>query len=124
MAKYTCIWGASVCAAILVLGLVTPTLSSATTAADWGPGFKDCGSFHAEYKIHVFARDVSCAKARRIQEEFWRGPSSRKTEVITPKGPVYIKLKRFPGWKCSSGAGGGTCTNGKKVAAYSDLPGE
>jgi hypothetical protein len=110
-----------VTAAILLLGLVGPAGSSATSASDWGPGFKACGSFHAGYKIQVFAKDVSCAKARRIQKEYWRAPNSRKVEIIPKAGPPEIRLKRFPGWICTSGAGGGTCTKGDKVAAYSDI---
>jgi hypothetical protein len=118
------IFAASACAAMLGMGLVGATGSSATTASDWGPGFKDCGFFHAEYKIHVFAKGISCAKARRIQKVYWLAPKSRTEEVITRRGPVYIKLKRFPGWKCMSGAGGGDCSKGQKVAGYSDMPGE
>ena len=30
----------------------------------------------------------------------------------------YATLKRFPGWKCYSGAGGGSCRKGKKVSGY------
>ena len=112
---------ATVIVAMLVAGLVAPTGSSATSASDWGPGFKGCGSFHAEYKIQVFAKDVSCAKARRIQKEYWLAPKSRTEEIITEDGPPEIRLKRFPGWRCFSGTGGGACTKGKKVAAYSDV---
>jgi hypothetical protein len=106
---------------MLIAGLVAPTGSSATSASDWGPGFKACGSFHAEYKIQVFAKDVSCAKARRIQKEYWLAPKSRTVEIIPKVGPPEVRLKRFPGWRCFSGTGGGTCTKGDKVAAYSDI---
>ena len=86
---------------------------SATSASDWGPGFKTCGSFRAEYKIQVFAKDVICAKARRIQKEYWLGPKSRTIEVIV-RGRPAVRLKRFPGWLCFSGAGGGSCDKGEK----------
>jgi hypothetical protein len=107
--------------ALLALDIVAPAGSWATSASDWGPGFKACGSFHAEYKINVFAKDVSCAKARRIQKDYWLGPPSGHVEVYRRHGPQIVLLKRFPGWRCFSGAGGGTCTKGRKVAAYSDI---
>jgi hypothetical protein len=103
--------------ATVVMGLVAPAGGSATGASDWGPGFKACGSFHAEYKVQVFAKDVNCAKARRIQKEYWLAPKSRTIEIVPPE----VRLKRFPGWRCFSGTGGGTCTKGDKVAAYSDI---
>jgi hypothetical protein len=109
------------CLAILAVGLAAPTAGSATSASDWGPGFKGCGSFHAGYKIQVFAKDVSCAKARQIQKEYWLGPKNRKVEIVPAQGPPEVRLKRFPGWRCHSGTGGGTCTKGTKVAAYSDV---
>lgn len=121
MKKRTHSAAATAILAMSALGLVAPTGSSATSASDWGPGFKACGSFHAEYKIQVFAKDVSCAKARRIQKEYWLAPKNRTVEVIPKNGPPQVRLKRFPGWICTSGAGGGTCTKGEKVAAYSDI---
>jgi hypothetical protein len=105
---------------LLVSAWSAPGGASATSAADWGPGFKACGHFRAEYTIHVFAKGVTCSKARRIQMEYWLGAPSGHVEV-NHGGPVYILLKRFPGWKCFSGTGGGSCTKGHKVAAYSDI---
>jgi hypothetical protein len=32
-----------------------------------------------------------------------------------------MRLQRFPGWLCLSGAGGGDCSKGSDVAAYTDL---
>ncbi len=37
------------------------------------------------------------------------------------RGHPAIRLKGFPGWLCFSGAGGGSCDKGEKVAAYSDI---
>jgi hypothetical protein len=107
--------------AMLVVGFAAPIGASATSASDWGPGFKGCGSFHAGYKIQVFAKNISCATARRIQKEYWLGPKNRKVEIIPPQGPPVVRLKRFPGWRCFSGTGGGSCTKGSRVAAYSDV---
>jgi hypothetical protein len=108
---------------LLALTLSAPTASSATTAADWGPGFKACGRFKDHGgTIHVFAKDISCAKSRRIQKAVWLGPHSGWIVHIPKEGPEEIRLKRFPGYVCISGTGGGTCTKGKKVSAYSNLP--
>jgi hypothetical protein len=115
------LWVVTVITTMLALGLVAPAGSSATDPSDWGPGFKGCGSFHVEYRIQVFAKHVSCAKARRIQKEYWLAPKSRTEEIIPEDGPPVVRLKRFPGWICGSGSGGGSCTKGDKVAAYSDL---
>ena len=108
---------------LLALTLWAPTVSSATTAADWGPGFKACGSFRDHSgTIHVFAKDISCAKSRRIQKALWLGPHSGWIVHVPKVGPEKIRLKRFPGYVCVSGTGGGTCIKGEKVSAYSDVP--
>ena len=108
---------------ILALTFLAPTVTSATTAADWGPGFKACGSFRdGGGTIHVFAKDISCAKSRRIQKALWLRPRSGWITHIPKVGPEKIRLKRFPGYVCVSGTGGGTCIKGEKVSAYSNLP--
>jgi hypothetical protein len=89
-------------------------------AGGFGPSYRSCGSFQAEYKIHVYASHVSCRRAMRIQKEYWLAPPSRTHEVITKTRP-YVVLKRFPGWKCYYGSGGGECVKGRKVAAYTDI---
>jgi outer membrane protein assembly factor BamB len=120
-ARHMAIWIACAAIAAWAVSLGPATFSaSATSASEWGPGFKGCGSFKAAYTIQVFAKDVSCGKARRIQKEYWRAPKGR-TEEVNDGGAGYVLLKRFPGWKCVSGAGGGSCTKGARVAAYSDL---
>ena len=119
--RRTRVRAATAALALLALWLAVPAGSSATSASDWGPGFKACGSFRAEYRIQVFAKDVSCAKARRIQKDYWLGPASGHVEVHRHHGPQTVLLKRFPGWRCFSGAGGGSCTKGRRVAAYSDI---
>jgi hypothetical protein len=122
MKRRTHIMAATAIVAMPVLGLGVATAGATATAGDWGPGFQACGSFHARYTIQVFAKDVSCAKARRIQKEYWLAPKSRTIEIVPKEGPPEVRLKRFPGWICFSGTGGGTCTKGDKVAAYSNLP--
>lgn len=95
--------------------------SESIAAGGFGPSFRSCGSFHAGYKIHVYASHVSCRRAMRIQKEYWLAPPNRTVEVHRRHGPQMVLLKRFPGWKCFSGTGGGTCSKGRKVAAYTDV---
>jgi hypothetical protein len=93
--------------------------SAAIDPNAFGRSFHYCGAFKAEYEIGVFAKKITCAKARRIQREYWLGPRSRK--IIRNGGygaSGYILLKRYPGWKCTSGSGGGQCAKSKSVAAY------
>lgn len=110
---------------LAVVAIAASTLAlgvAATPAADpnaFGPAYKYCKSFQAEYRIHVYAKRVTCRRARQIQREYWLGPRSRK--IIRNGGSGangYVLLKRFPGWGCGSGAGGGACTKGKASAAY------
>jgi hypothetical protein len=30
----------------------------------------------------------------------------------------HVTLDRFPGWRCVSGSGGGSCRKGRRVAGY------
>jgi len=93
--------------------------AQATPNYDW-PGMKKCGTFKAEdYRIWVYAKHVSCRKARRIQKEYWIAPDSRKVIHNGGSGADgWVKLKRYPGWRCGSGAGGGDCVRGNKYAGY------
>lgn len=82
--------------------------------------YKPCGSFTSDaYTIRVFATRISCATARRIQRELWNGNPKNQRSVNGGSGYAgYILLKRFPGWKCTSGSGGGQCQRGRKYAHY------
>jgi hypothetical protein len=108
---------------LLLLALAASVLLASQSVAyatpyDW-PGMKKCGPFQAEYKIWVYAKNMRCAKARLIQKEYWLGPDSEKVVVDGGSGAEgYVFLKRFPGWRCGSGAGGGSCTKGRKIAGY------
>jgi len=105
----------------IALFALSASATSASAAGPYGPGYKYCGSFEADYSIHVYATHMPCRKAVRIQKEYWLGPSRRKTVVNGGIGAAgYVLLKRFPGWRCGSGSGGGQCTKGNKAAAYQD----
>ena len=96
--------------------------SKPATADLYGPSFKYCGSFKAKsLAIHVYAKKITCRKARSIEREYWLGPRSRKIYVNGGFGADgYIKLKRFRGWKCTSGSGGGSCNKRRSSAAYAN----
>ena len=107
-----------VAAALLAFAFVSP----AGASDPWGPGFKTCGSFRSgDYRIKVHAKGMTCQRATAIQREYWNGPKSRKVEHNgETNADSYVTLKRYPGDRCASGAGAGTCANQKrtKVAAY------
>jgi hypothetical protein len=111
-------------AATVVLALLAglPAMSAGRVPPDpdvYGPTFGFCNSFHAKgYRIDVYARNVSCHRARAVQKAFWRG--SEKSVIYHPMHGVdeYWTLERFPGWRCTTGAGGGSCSKGRAMAAY------
>jgi hypothetical protein len=86
----------------------------------FGPTYKFCRWFHAgSLRIDVYAHLITCKRARTIQKEFWLAPESRKRVFNGGSGAAgYVLLKRFPGWRCGSGSGGGSCSKGRASAAY------
>lgn len=114
-------------AALLALGGAT---SVARTPRAYGPHFRYCGAFtyryhsgttRGRYHVEVYAQHLRCHNALRVQREYWFGADSRKVVINGGTGAAgYILLKRFPGWRCYSGSGGGGCRHGKAVAAYAD----
>jgi hypothetical protein len=113
-------------ATIWVLALAASAAAFAGPAAAWPgpdgaydwPGMKKCGSFPASYRIYVYAnKHVGCRKARKVMKAWWLGKPGTVVEHDGPTGG-YVTLKRFPGWRCDSGAGGGACRKGRRVAGY------
>jgi hypothetical protein len=86
-------------------------------------GYKGCGSFQARYTIHVYVKHVSCRTALRVQKKYWLAPESEKELVGPDEYNGYVRLKRFPGWHCTSGAMAGACVKGREEAAYSTYNG-
>lgn len=108
-----------VAAAVIAQGAVGGASAQVNNPNAFGPTYRFCGNFKAGYTISVYAHGITCATARRIQREYWLGPRSRKIIVNGGSGAFgYTKLKRYPGWRCGSGAGGGQCTRGSRAAAY------
>jgi hypothetical protein len=100
----------------LTLAVTTPSLAD----NPYGPGYKSCGSFRAsDYRIRVYAKDMTCRRAVRIQKEYWLGKRKDKRIVNGGTGASgYVLLDKYPGWKCTSGSGGGGCRKDMHVAAY------
>jgi hypothetical protein len=109
---------------LAVTGLVAYALTlslpaHAVAAGYWGPGFRICHSFvDRRGSIYVSARHVSCRKAVRVEREYWLAPKRRKELVGPDEYNGYVRLKRFPGWRCTSGAGAGGCRKGRHEAVY------
>lgn len=110
--------------ALLTTALVAASLTPAAAAPVSGkhpswPGLHYCGSFQSDYKIYVYKKGITCRKAMRIQREYWNGKRADRVTVNGGTGAAgYTVLKKFPGWKCGSGSGGGSCNKGKATAAY------
>lgn len=111
-------WLTTVLACIAV-GTAAAGSATATPGYNW-PGMKKCGSFQSGYRIYVYAnRYLTCTRAKRVIKAWWLGP--RRT-VISHNGGSgangYYTLTRYPGWRCISGSGGGSCRRGKTIAGY------
>lgn len=98
----------------LGLGLTFAGLALAFGAPSAGASTR-CGSFLANHGAYVVAayRDgpLTCRAALRVVKEFRL--YLRITGTSEPWG-----LRRFPGWRCSEGAGGGACIKGRQVASW------
>ena len=107
--------------AVLAAALLVIPAQAANPPNDFPPPFRYCGHFKSTYRIHVYADNVRCRKAKAIQRELWNGRRRDKTIINGGAGAFgYILLDKYPGWKCGSGAGAGACRKGKRVAAYAN----
>lgn len=110
-------WGSALLVGVVLLAALGAP--SAKGDGPYGPDYRFCGAFNADYRIQVYESHMSCRMAMRVQKEYWLGPDERRVVVNGGSGAAgYVLLKRFPGWKCTSGSGGGACRKGRKVAAY------
>jgi hypothetical protein len=114
-------WGIAVLAVCMTGVIAFPQPGRAAPAM---PGFRRCSSFKAQrvLTIHVQAKHVSCRAAMKVQRDYWLGPKSEQELVGPDEYNGYVRLKRFPGWRCTSGAGAGNCAKGRKDAFYSTFP--
>lgn len=87
----------------------------------YGRSHQYCGAFRDRggLRIRVYASHLPCSEAIQIQREYWLGPRRRKVIVNGGHGAGgSIRLKRYPGWRCTSGSGGGGCRKGSSEASY------
>jgi hypothetical protein len=103
---------------LLVLG--GPRASGAASASSLSA--RHCGTIPTKDEFHprvrVYAERISCSKARRIMRAYLDGPESEKELVGPDDYNGYIRLKRFPGWRCTSGAGSGGCSKGRATTIW------
>ena len=106
--------------AAIALGVTFAATSPSLADNPYGPGYKSCGSFRAsDLRIRVYATHLTCRSAVRIQKEYWLGKRRDRRVFNGGTGASgYILLKKYPGWRCTSGSGGGACQKRKSVAAY------
>lgn len=119
-----------VAVAVLVVAAMAATAvpDSSSAKFHWPTHLPEqpCGSFVSHYDgksytdVVSHSNGVSCRLATKVLKAFLEpgeelhqhgGPSSEE---------MWWTTNRFPKWKCFSGAGGGACLNGHRVAAYAD----
>jgi hypothetical protein len=108
------------CVVIACAVLVPAAGAAAKPPPRWfGPPSEYCGSFKSGYTIHVGAHKMSCRLALRIQKEYWNG---KRRDRVEHRGESLAEswtlLKKFPGWRCAAGSGGGGCAKGAARAYY------
>lgn len=100
----------------LMLTIVVALLMLVAHPVKSEAGIKRCGTLAdgRPGKTWVGATKVSCYKAKRILK-FWLayGPGVRWNR----RGDYYT-LRRYPGWKCGTGAGEGVCVKGRRSVRY------
>jgi hypothetical protein len=76
---------------------------------------------HMIDELEITHRGVSCSEADKIDRAFG---TRHKTVIHRGAGlnSTYWTLRAFPGWRCEVGAGGGSCSDGKGLAAYTVTP--
>jgi hypothetical protein len=82
---------------------------------------RSCGAFTSTYRYRVNASGgVRCSLALRIVKSFIRDHERwRKVSIDgTVAGTYYTNRRRFEGWRCFEGSGGGACTKGRRTAGY------
>lgn len=83
------------------------------------PGYKQCDTFElVEYNVEVYKKRVKCSFARRIVKSYYIDGDGWRYHDRGPAMSYYTNRRKFKGWKCSSGSGGGGCYRGRKKVGY------
>jgi hypothetical protein len=108
-------------AAVLVGALlVAAPARAADVTSPTASAAKACGSFSHTYRYRVSASGgLKCVSAMRIVKSFIRSHSSWREHTTdgTVAGTYYTNRK-YKGWRCFEGSGGGSCSRGKRTAGY------
>lgn len=80
---------------------------------------RHCGTIRGSEGWHaeLTAEHIPCREARRILR-YWFAGGSGVIAHSPPGKSEWTTLRRYPGWRCDFGAGGGGCFKGQKVAGY------
>jgi hypothetical protein len=115
------------CVLSLVLLIGAASLASAPSAAGF-PTHR-CGAFIHEhewddgeishFRVTVFnGNQLSCRMATKVIEAFWGPEETIKSHGGPSQAETYYTIRGWPGWRCYTGAGGGTCIRHHRVAGY------
>ena len=116
-------WKGLLAIALLAGALIAAAPAPAAPVADAGPvasAAKACGSFKQTYRYRVSASGgLKCSTALRIIKSFIRSHSSwREHSSDGTVAGTYYTHRKFKGWRCFEGSGGGSCSRGKRSAGY------
>jgi hypothetical protein len=90
-----------------------------------------CGSFvrpagesegyeYPAYRITVYNSDgLACKLATEVIQAFWDPDDEPHHHGGRSEAESWYTTDRFPSWRCTQGAGGGSCRHKHKVAGYS-----
>jgi hypothetical protein len=109
---------------VLVVALSSEAVPASAHSSHYLDGYSHCGPVHngTGAKIWVSAQGVSCGLARRVDHEFYFGPEDRKRHHGgSTVEQSWWTLKRFPGWRCGEGTGGGSCHKHGATAFFETL---
>jgi hypothetical protein len=70
------------------------------------------GSPPTIYRVTISAMGISCHEAERIIQQWQSGRGVKVHNRSGPLNATYWTLKRWPGWRCDEGAGGGEVVDG------------
>jgi hypothetical protein len=104
----------------LKLTLVATVLVGAVLMPQAAMADRYCATYRdGSYRVVVSASHVSCRKAKRVAKSF-RVTKSRgwKHRGGSTSADSYWVNRKFKGWKCSEGSGGGACRRGNSWASW------
>jgi hypothetical protein len=115
----------------LILLVLTAWMASSAAPDASASGFPrhKCGSFIDEQvfssgevfytRVTVFnGNHLSCRTATNVIKAFWGPEGTIKSHGGPAEAQRYYTIEGWPGWRCYTGAGGGSCIRHGRIAAY------